>query len=138
MDKITTEKRSRNMKNIRSKNTAPELTVRKYIYSLGYRYRIHYKKLPGRPDIVFPSINKVIFVHGCFWHQHKRNCLSQHKPKSNSKYWEEKFEKNIERDKRNLKELKKMGWDVLIIWECESKKIEKLKSKIIKHLNGSF
>ena len=123
MDKISKEKRSKNMQKIKSFNTKPEIILRKLIFSMGYRYRIHYKKLPGKPDIVFPGKKKVIFVHGCFWHQHNAiNCRFKHNPKSNKVYWDEKFKKNNERDKRNQLKLKNLGWRYLIIWECEIKK----------------
>ena len=121
MDKISRERRSQNMAAIRSADMKPELIVRKAVHGMGYRYRLHRKDLPGKPDLVFSSRNKVIFVHGCFWHQHgEKKCKIVRKPKSNTDYWLPKLQRNKTRDKQNLDTLKKMGWDVLIIWECET------------------
>ena len=106
------------MSNIRSKNTKPELLVRKALWKMGYRYRIHYKELPGKPDIVLTKFKTVIFVHGCFWHRHE-NCIDASRPKTNSEYWENKITKNIERDEKHQSQLKKMGWKVIVIWECD-------------------
>ena len=125
MDTITKEQRSLNMGKIKSKNTLPELLIRKALWRLGYRYRLHYKKLPGKPDIVIVKDKIAIFVHGCFWHRH-RNCIEASRPKTNSEYWETKINKNIERDSKHKKEIIKLGWKVIIIWECNVKKdIEK-------------
>ena len=117
MDKLDKDRRSWNMSRIPSKNTKPELKIRKALWHMGYRYRLHYKKLPGKPDIVFVKDKIAIFVHGCFWHRHK-NCIEASRPKSNSEYWEIKINKNIERDKKYIKEIKKLGWKVIVIWEC--------------------
>ena len=110
--------RSRNMSAIKEKNTKPELTVRKFCHSRGLRYRLHRKNLPGTPDLVFPKYNCVVFVNGCFWHQHE-NCKIANKPRSNTAFWDEKFKKNLERDIRNQQLLKDLGWDPIVIWECE-------------------
>ena len=118
MDFVSKSKRSKIMKSIKSKNTKPELILRKFLFAQGLRYKINYKKLPGKPDIVFVSSEVSIFVHGCFWHQHK-DCEITNIPASNSSFWASKFDANLERDKKNLMEIKKMGWDVLTIWECE-------------------
>lgn len=125
--------RSQLMSRIRSKDTAPELAVRKLVFSLGYRYRKHYNLLPGKPDLVFIGRRKVIFIHGCFWHQHK-NCKVSHIPKTNTQFWTEKLNKNCLRDITNEQTLIKDGWKVLIIWECEVKNPESLKHKIINFL----
>jgi DNA mismatch endonuclease (patch repair protein) len=117
-DTISKEKRSWNMSRIRAKNTKPEMIVRSALHKAGYRFRLHVSNLPGMPDIVLPKYKTVIFVHGCFWHRHE-NCRFAYTPKSRSAFWEEKFRKNIERDKFSHKELSEMGWKVLIIWECE-------------------
>lgn len=110
--------RSQIMARIRSKDTQPEMIVRRLIYSLGYRYKLHKKDLPGKPDLVFFRRKKVIFVHGCFWHEH--NCRAGlKKPKSNQGFWIPKLERNAQRDKENQDQLVKMGWKVLVIWECE-------------------
>ena len=118
VDNLTPEKRSKIMRSIISGSTKPELVLRKYLFSKGYRYRKNYKKLPGRPDIVFVSKKIAIFVNGCFWHQHE-NCKIANKPRSNTAFWYDKFKKNLERDKRNQQELKDMGWNPIVIWECE-------------------
>ena len=118
VDNLTPEKRTKIMRSIISDSTKPELVLRKYLFSKGYRYRKNYKKLPGRPDIVFVSKKIAIFVNGCFWHQHE-NCKIANKPRSNTAFWDEKFKKNLERDKRNQQELKDMGWNPIVIWECE-------------------
>ena len=117
-DNLTPEKRTKIMKSIISDGTKPELVFRKYLFSQGFRYRKNYKILPGRPDIVFIKKKIAIFIHGCFWHQHK-NCKITNKPRSNTTFWKEKFAKNLERDKRNRKDLRKMGWRTIVIWECE-------------------
>jgi len=112
------EKRSRNMSAIKSKNTKPEIAVRKLLHSMGYRFRLHRKDLPGSPDIVLPKYKTVIFVHGCFWHRHE-NCKYASNPKTRKEFWENKFKANVKRDKNNFKELKNLNWKVLVIWECE-------------------
>lgn len=121
------------MSRIKSKNTKPEIVVRKLLYSKGYRYRIHYK-LTGKPDIVFTKKKIVIFVNGCFWHGHK-NCKESHIPKTNSKFWKEKILKNIDRDYKNEKELTKSGWKVLTFWECSlEKKLDTQLNRLLKIL----
>ena len=135
MDTISKEVRSRNMSAIRSKNTNPETVVRSLLFALGYRYRLHRKDLPGKPDIILKKHNTVIFVHGCFWHQHKE-CKRANIPKSNKKYWIPKLERNAERDKINKRELNKLGWNVITIWECETKDSGKITAELKKKLNG--
>lgn len=108
------------MSHIKSENTSIELKVRKYLFDKGFRYRINLKTLPGKPDIVLRKYKTVIFVNGCFWHQHS-NCKYAKIPKSNSLFWEKKFMKNIQNDEKNKENLKKLGWKVLVIWECEIK-----------------
>ncbi len=114
------------MSNISGKETKPEILVRKYLFSKGYRYRKNVKELPGTPDIVLPKYKSVIFVNGCFWHGHI-GCNKSELPLTNTKFWEEKILKNVERDKRQIKELETAGWNVLIIWQCElqTKEFEK-------------
>lgn len=109
--------RSTNMRAIRSKDMKPELAVRKLVHGMGYRYRLHRHDLPGRPDMVFPSRRKVIFVHGCFWHSH--SCKTAHVPKTNQGYWGPKLERNRIRDARNIEALTEKGWRSLVVWECE-------------------
>ena len=122
------------MSKITGKNTKPEFIIRKALFNLGYRYRLHRKDLPGRPDIVFPCRKKVIFVNGCFWHGH--NCVRAALPKSNRPFWENKQTGNVERDKKNIRKLKKMGWSSLVIWQCVIKKktLESLINRIEKYL----
>ena len=107
------------MSRIRSKDTAPEIRVRSMLHKAGYRFRLHVKDLPGKPDIVLPKYKTVIFVHGCFWHRHK-GCSKATTPSTNSEYWKKKFQRNVERDKQDQAELKKLGWKVIVIWECET------------------
>lgn len=121
MDRISTAQRSRLMSRIRSRDTKPEMIVRSTLHRLGYRYVLHRRVLPGTPDLVFPSRHKVIFVHGCFWHCHSCK-YGQAQSKSNVEYWKEKIARNVQRDKENISSLKKMGWGVLIVWECQIKK----------------
>lgn len=123
-DVFSKEFRSQIMAKISSKNTKPELIVRKILHSKGYRFRLHRKDLPGNPDIVLPKHKKIIFVHGCFWHNH--NCkFGNHIPKTNTEYWEKKLKNNSIRDKINIEKLISLGWKVLIIWECTLKDIDK-------------
>jgi len=129
MDHLTPAERSRQMALMKSKNTAPELAVRRVIYSLGFRYRLHEKGLPGNPDIVFKGRKKVVFVHGCFWHRHA-GCRRASNPKSNLEYWNAKFRRNSVRDEANLRALKDAGWEALVIWECELKFLDALRSKL--------
>lgn len=129
MDKISPEQRSENMRRIRSYDTSPELIVRKIVYGLGYRYRLHIKDLPGKPDLVFKKKKKIIFVHGCFWHQHEL-CSNNRYPKSNTSYWIPKIKNNLLRDKKNQNLLIEQGWDILIIWECETTDTETLRRRL--------
>lgn len=118
VDTLTMVERSRVMARVRSKDTKPEMLVRRVTHGMGYRYRLHDKKLPGCPDLVFRRRCKVIFVHGCFWHRH-RNCALARLPKSRRDFWTPKLNANRKRDERNLRELTKAGWSALVIWECE-------------------
>lgn len=118
VDTVTAQVRSRIMAQVKSKDTKPELAVRRLLHGLGYRYRLHKKNLPGKPDLVFPSRRKVVFVHGCFWHSHE-NCVEVRPPSSNKDYWRAKLRRNRERDRRNLALLEEIGWDSMVVWECE-------------------
>jgi DNA mismatch endonuclease (patch repair protein) len=118
MDHLNQKRRSDNMRQIRAKNTEPELLIRRLVTQLGYRYRLHVKSLPGSPDLVFRRLKRVIFVHGCFWHQHQ-DCREGRMPGTRTEYWEPKLLRNIERDRLHRDALVKSGWRVLIIWECE-------------------
>ncbi len=114
----TAPARSANMRAIRSTGMKPELIVRRLVHAMGYRYRLHRNDLPGRPDLVFTPRRKLIFVHGCFWHFH--GCKLSHVPKSNLTYWQPKLDRNKSRDAANLEKLRASGWDILVIWECET------------------
>lgn len=121
------------MRRIRSKDTGPELTVRRLIHGLGFRYRLHVKDMPGKPDLVFPGRGKVIFVHGCFWHQH-RSCPEGRLPNSNQPYWTPKLKRNVERDRKALRQLRRTGWRTLTIWECQAKDLPRLRQKVLAFL----
>lgn len=120
MDKLTVESRSRNMAQIHSKNTTPELAVRRVLRSMHVGYRLHDRRLPGRPDIVMKGRNKVIFVHGCFWHQHE-GCIDGRRPKTRREYWDAKLDGNLARDRQRQKELVESGWIVLVVWDCQTR-----------------
>lgn len=128
MDTISPAERSALMSRIRSKDTRPELVVRSILHRLGYRFRLHYKSLPGQPDIVLPKHRKIILVQGCFWHGH--TCRLASKPKSNADYWRHKIVANRARDVRNLEALVQQGWKVLELWECEVRRFEGLEEKL--------
>jgi DNA mismatch endonuclease (patch repair protein) len=120
MDSLKRKERSRNMAAIRSTGTKPEMMVRSLVHRMGYRYRLHAGDLPGKPDLVFRPRRKIIFVHGCFWHQHPEHaCKDARMPKSNKRYWKPKLDRNVSRDAANTATLRKAGWRVLVIWECE-------------------
>jgi DNA mismatch endonuclease (patch repair protein) len=125
--------RSENMRAIRGKDTQPEMTVRRLVHGLGYRYRLHRANLPGKPDIVFPARRKVIFVHGCFWHSH--DCKSGLVPRSNQDFWLPKLLRNKIRDAKNLEALADLGWKVLVIWQCELRNNRPLRLKIKRFLD---
>ncbi|BDQ38034.1 very short patch repair endonuclease [Pseudodesulfovibrio nedwellii] len=130
-DIFTPEKRSEVMSKIRGKNTRPELFVRSLLHRIGYRFRLHRKDLPGKPDLVLSKYRTVVFVHGCFWHQHD-GCKSSGFPKSNQPFWKEKLLRNKARDKRNIAALESLGWNVIVVWECETK--VKNKEKLVERL----
>lgn len=125
--------RSANMRAIRSKGMRPELAVRHLVHRMGYRYRLHKKDLPGKPDLVFAPRRKIIFLHGCFWHAHK-NCKVAHVPKSNPEYWRPKLERNQARDEKNIESLAANGWKSLVIWECETRTQETLRNRLLDFL----
>lgn len=133
-DPLSPEERSIRMSKIRNADTKPEKTVRKLVYGLGYRYRLHKKELPGCPDMVFSSRRKVIFVHGCFWHQH--GCNQYRMPRSKTDFWGPKLTRNVERDKEVECLLKKDGWNILVVWECQLKDLESLSNRIKAFLDG--
>ena len=117
------------MGKVKGKNTKPELIVRSMLHKMGYRFRLYRKDLPGNPDIILPKLKKVIFVNGCFWHGHE-NCKRSKRPTTNSDFWNEKLNKNIHRDKKNIEELNNKGWNSLMVWTCEIKDEKKLKQKL--------
>lgn len=131
-DKLSTADRSHRMSLVKSSNTKPELVIRKLAFSLGFRYKLFDKSLPGKPDLVFKARKKVIFVNGCFWHAH--DCGKYVFPKTRLTFWIPKIAKNIERDQNVINKLNETGWKSLIIWECEIKDIEKISKRIIKFL----
>jgi DNA mismatch endonuclease, patch repair protein len=134
MDTLTPQQRSAAMSAVRGKNTRPELVVRKLLYALGYRYRLHVRDLPGRPDIAFRKRQCLVFVNGCFWHGH--DCPRGSRPTSNVEFWQRKIGKNLERDQRVREELGKDGWRVLTIWECETKDQASLQRRLSRFLDG--
>lgn len=131
VDNLSKDRRSWNMSRIRSKNTKPELIVRSLLHRMGYRFRLYRKNLPGKPDIVLPKYKTVVFVHGCFWHRH-RGCKRCTTPTSNRRYWLKKLNRNVEKDKFHKMQLRKFGWNVFVIWECETKNLDKLTNKLAK------
>jgi len=133
MDHLTPDKRSQQMARMKAVNTAPEIAVRKLLHAAGYRYRIHRRDLPGKPDIVFSARQKVIFIHGCFWHQHA-DCRRASKPKSNTGYWSQKLRRNVERDAAHLQKLSELGWQALVVWECDLKDPSGLFSSLVNFL----
>jgi DNA mismatch endonuclease, patch repair protein len=135
VDTLSPERRSENMRRIRSKDMSPELQVRRLLHRLGYRYRLHHKNLPGHPDIVFPKLKKAIFVHGCFWHQHSdATCKITRRPKSRLEYWVPKLERNKQRDSENMALLLQHGWNVLVVWECHVSDQRHLTSQLVDFL----
>jgi DNA mismatch endonuclease (patch repair protein) len=135
MDTLTPQQRSERMSRVRGRDTKPELVVRRLVHSMGYRYRLHRRDLPGRPDLVFPSRLKVIFVHGCFWHRHP-GCRLARLPKSRTDFWVAKLEGNRQRDIANQERLKADGWGVLVVWECTVCKPLDLREQIRNFLEG--
>ncbi len=132
-ERLTPDQRSRNMSRVRNRNTEPELVVRRALHSMGYRFRLHRKDLPGSPDIVLPKYKTVVFVHGCFWHGHP-GCKKASRPATNIDFWGRKLDRNLMRDKEAREELEKLGWIVLIVWQCELKDAPKLQNRFDKLL----
>jgi DNA mismatch endonuclease, patch repair protein len=136
MDRLTAEQRSALMARIRGKDTKPEMVVRRLVHGMGYRYLLHDRRLPGTPDLVFPSRRKAIFVHGCFWHGH--DCGRGFRPKTNEQFWADKLARNKARDEGTLRELRQLGWRVLTIWECSTSKrdLAKLQLRLTRFLGA--
>jgi DNA mismatch endonuclease (patch repair protein) len=129
VDVHTKKQRSYNMSQIHSKDTRPEIVVRSMVHRMGYRYRLHKKELPGKPDLVLARHRKIIFVHGCFWHMH--NCrYGKVVPQTNVKFWQKKRLGNVARDKRNIRKLRTAGWKVLVVWECQARDTRQLIKKL--------
>jgi len=140
MDRLTTEERSKNMSAIRSKNTKPELLIRRWLFAQGYRYRINDKRIPGHPDLFFKKYNTAIFVNGCFWHRHK-DCKYAYMPKSRVEFWNNKFINNVKRDSMVKTELEKAGIKCLVVWECTIKRMKKsddYKRDVLKSISSFF
>jgi DNA mismatch endonuclease (patch repair protein) len=134
-DNLKPEQRSKNMAAVRARNTAPELMVRSIVHELGFRFRLHSKMLPGKPDLVFPRLKRVIFVHGCFWHRHP-NCPRASTPATRTEFWDKKFVTNVERDRRAVRDLHKIGWKVLVVWQCELRDLFALRRRLERFLGG--
>jgi DNA mismatch endonuclease, patch repair protein len=128
-DTLTKAERSRNMAKIRGKDTGPERQVRSLLHRAGYRFRLHVKALPGKPDIVLPKHGAVVFVHGCFWHRHK-GCKGATVPKSHQKFWAEKFARNVANDRRHIGRLRRLGWRVLVVWECQLRHPDRVQARL--------
>jgi DNA mismatch endonuclease (patch repair protein) len=135
MDVFTAEERSALMSRIRGRDTKPELAVRRLAHALGYRFRLHRRDLPGAPDLTFPGRRKVVFVHGCFWHQHP-GCRYAYRPKSNLEFWKRKLTANTRRDVCVLQKLREQGWSPLVIWECEISNLQNLANRLKSHLEA--
>lgn len=136
MDRLSPQQRSENMRRIQSKGMKPELIVRQLVHKMGYRYRLHAKNLPGKPDLVFRARRKAIFVHGCFWHAHDApTCPDRRTVKSNTGYWNPKLMRNRERDAQHVSALARDGWNVLTIWECDLKDVAEVKRRIRRFLD---
>lgn len=135
MDTLTPAERSERMSRVRSEDTKPELLVRRLVHGMGYRYRLHARGLPGRPDLVFPGRGKIIFVHGCFWHRHG-SCKNTRWPKSKLDFWKPKLEANSRRDRANEKALRAMGWKVMVLWECQLQDMAWVSARVRGFLDG--
>jgi len=135
MDTLSRAERSAIMSRVRAKDTRPELAVRRLVYGMGYRYRLHRRDLPGIPDLVLVAYRKVIFVHGCFWHRHP-GCANNRTPKSRVNFWIRKLDGNRRRDLATLRRLKTLGWSALVVWECQLRDMKKLERRIRMFLRG--
>lgn len=133
MDRLTTQHRSWNMSRIRGRDTRPEREVRSLLHRLGFRFRLHPRSLPGRPDVVLPKYGTVVLVHGCFWHRHAR-CPLAYIPKTRTQFWSQKFDVNVARDRRVVSTLRSLGWRVLVVWECELRDARSLSRRLDRSL----
>lgn len=134
-DIYDSRKRSALMSGVRDRNTKPEIIVRRILHRMGYRFRLHRRDLPGRPDIVLPRYRAAVFVNGCFWHQHE-GCKRARRPESNRRFWDTKLNANVLRDRRNRADLEELGWIVHIVWECEASRTEETSKKLFRWLQG--
>lgn len=135
VDVLTPGQRRLNMSRIRGRDTKPEMTVRRLVHSLGFRYRIHVRTLPGSPDLVFPALRKVILVHGCFWHRHECR-LGQPMPKTRTAFWRKKLLRNVVRDKKTQQEIRMAGWKTLVVWQCQTRSIHRLEKSLVRFLSA--
>jgi DNA mismatch endonuclease (patch repair protein) len=136
VDILTRAERSALMSRIRAKDTGPELLVRRLAHRLGFRFRLHRRDLPGVPDLTFPRLRKVVFVHGCFWHRHRR-CKLAYQPRTNAAFWESKFARNVVRDTHVQRKLRRQGWRVLVVWECQLGDTARISSRLASHLRSA-
>jgi len=136
-DKLSRTRRSWNMSRIRSRDTKPEVAVRRVLYKLGHTFRLHRHDLPGKPDIVLPKYRVAIFVHGCFWHQHT-GCVDCSNPKTNAKYWRPKLSANVQRDRKYRRRLRQVNWTPIVIWECQTQRAEQLRVRLERKLNSKI
>ncbi|HTT78770.1 MAG TPA: very short patch repair endonuclease [Stellaceae bacterium] len=136
MDCMTAEQRSRNMARIRGRDTVPEMVVRRLLHRLGYRYRLHDRYLPGKPDLVFRAKRCILFVHGCYWHRHP-GCRFAFVPQTRADFWTRKFARNVERDRRVTQELQDTGWRVLVVWSCEVGNVDELSANLVAFLGSA-
>lgn len=136
MDRVSPTDRSRIMSRIRDRDTKPELFVRRLIHGMGYRFRLHGRDLPGRPDIVLPRHRKVVFVHGCFWHRHRCR-RGRSMPSTRTRFWKAKFAANRKRDLNARRNLRRLGWSVFVVWECQTKSVDLLKRRLCQFLSDS-
>lgn len=136
MDTFTRTKRSEIMRSIRSGNTQPEMIVRSLLHKEGFRFRLNDKRLPGKPDVVLRKYKTVVFIHGCFWHEHQ-NCRDGRRPKSNTGYWDQKLDRNVKRDVANAERLRSIGWNLIVVWECELNNRERLRDRLVASLQNA-
>jgi len=135
-DTLTPSQRSERMSRVRAKNTKPEMNARRAAHRLGYRFRLHRHDLPGKPDLVFPRLRKIVLVHGCFWHQHQ-GCNGGRMPKSRPDFWGPKLARNVERDHKVRASLEALGWDIMVLWECESRTVDMAASHLATFLRDA-
>lgn len=135
-DTLTPSQRSERMSRVRAKNTKPEMNARRAAHRLGYRFRLHRRDLPGKPDMVFPRLKKIVLVHGCFWHQHE-NCGGGRMPKSRPEFWRPKLARNVERDREVRTLLEGLGWEIMVLWECQARTVDTATSRLAPFLGDA-